>query len=271
MTQAFGVTATFVSLINRLLGRWQYGYLLQSLVAREIKVRYRRSVLGIVWTLLNPLLMMAIFTVVFSTLFARTLNNFPIYYMSAHLSWHFFSLTTSTAMTSMIRNSALYKRIYVPKYIFVLAVVVGEIINLLLSLIPLCFLLLILRHPLTPAILFVPVGFVILFAVTTGVSFMVATIAVFFDDITQLYQVILQALMYLTALFYPISIVPPTWRVLIELNPLYHVIQLLRAPIYDGQLPPLESIVIATLTAAVALVVGWTMFDRSCDRFVYYV
>lgn len=95
--------------------------------------------------------------------------------------------------------------------------------NFVISLIPLAMLMLLFRHPITPAILFVPVAFVILLVLTSGVSFIIATIAVFFDDITQFYQVLLQAVMYLTALFYPISIVPPSWRIFIELNPLYHV------------------------------------------------
>jgi ABC-type polysaccharide/polyol phosphate export permease len=175
------------------------------------------------------------------------------------------------AMTSMVRSAALYKRIYVPKYIFVLAAIVSDTINFLLSWIPLALLVLLLRHPITPALFFLPVSFVILAAVTTGVSFMVATIAVFFDDITQFYQVILQALMYLCALFYPISIVPPGWRILISINPLYHVIQLVRYPVYYGTIPPLESIVFSTVTAIVVLTVGWIMFSRNSDRFVYYV
>jgi ABC-type polysaccharide/polyol phosphate export permease len=265
------IASTLTAYYNRLLDYWQHGYLLQNLVAREIKVRYRRSALGVVWTLLNPLMMMAIFTVVFSTLFARSLANFPVYFLSAHMSWHFFAQTTTVAMTSMVRSAALYKRIYVPKHIFVLAVIVSDSVNFLLSLLPLALLVIILRHPITPAILFLPVGFLILVGVTTGVSFVVATITVFFDDLTQFYQVILQAVMYLTALFYPLSIVPPGWRLLIRLNPMYHVIQVIRVPIYDGVLPPLESVVFATLTAVVSLVFGWLFFSRNSDRFVYYV
>ena len=258
-------------LLDRFLARWQLGYLLYSLVLREIKVRYRRSVLGVVWTLLNPILMMTIFTVVFSTLFARTLYDFPIYFLSANLSWYFFSGATHLAMSSMLRNAPLYKRIYVPKYIFVLAAVISETVNFLISLIPLGALMLIMGHPVTPAILFVPVAFVILFLFTTGISFVVAAVAVFFDDINQIYQVILQSLMYLTALFYPISIVPPSWRILINMNPLYHIIQLIREPIYDGKFPAVESIIIATVSAVVAFVIGWVFFSRSSDRFVYYV
>ncbi len=254
-----------------LLDRWQHGYLLQTLVAREIKVRYRRSALGVAWTLLNPLLMMAIFTVVFSTLFARSLEHFPIYFLSAHMSFHFFSQTTSIAMTSMVRGAPLYKRIAVPKHIFVLAVVVSDGVNFLLSLIPLALLIVLLRHPLTPALFFLPVSLLILVAVTTGVSFIVATITVFFDDLTQFYQVILQAVMYLSALFYPISIVPPGWRIFIDANPMYHVVQLVRYPVYYGALPPVASIVCASLAAAVALAAGVWLFTRNSDRFVYYV
>jgi len=271
VTQARQRTSLLASKYHALLDAWQHGFLLQSLVAREIKVRYRRSALGVAWTLLNPLLMMAIFTVVFSTLFARSLEDFPVYFLSAHMSFHFFSQTTTLAMTSMVRGAPLYKRIAVPKHIFVLAVVVSDFINFALSMIPLALLILLLRHPITPALLFLPISLLILIGITTGVSFIVATITVFFDDLTQFYQVILQAIMYLSALFYPISIVPPGWRIVVEANPLYHVVQLVRYPVYYGQLPPLGSLIYATLAAAVALAGGLWLFTRNSDRFVYYV
>lgn len=271
MAQANQRVPSVTSTYNALLDTWQHGFLLQSLVAREIKVRYRRSALGVAWTLLNPLLMMAIFTVVFSTLFARSLEHFPIYFLSAHMSFHLFSQTTSQAMTSMVRGAQLYKRIAVPKHIFVLAVVVSDIINFLLSLIPLALLILLLRHPITPALLFLPVSLLVLVGMTTGVSFIVATITVFFDDLTQFYQVILQATMYLSALFYPIDIVPPGWRILIQANPMYHIVHLMRYPVYYGQLPPLASLVYATLAAGVMLAIGLALFTRNSDRFVYYV
>ncbi len=258
-------------LINHLLGLWQYGFLLQSLVARQIKVRYRRSVLGIVWTLLNPILMMIIFTIVFSTLFAANVNNFPIYFLSAFLSWQFFAQSTTLAMTSMINSAPLYKRINVPKYIFVLAAVLSDMINFLLALIPLAAIIVSLGHPLTPAVAFVPLGILVLAVFTTGVSFIVATVCVFFDDITQLYQVLLQAVMYLTAIFYPMEIVPANFRPLISLNPVYHCVEMIRRPLYLGLPPSPQTLVISAGSAVVALVIGWYLFTHWSDRFVYYV
>lgn len=256
---------------NRLLASWQYGFLLESLVLREIKVRYRRSFLGIIWTLLNPILMMIIFTAIFSTLFARSVQNFPVYFLSANLAWQVFAQSTVLAMTSMVRGAPLYKRIHVPKYIFVLAAVISDVINYLIALIPLALLLLLVGHPLRPALLFFPVGVCIIVLFTLGVSFIMATICVFFDDITQLYAVILQATMYLTAIFYPIDIVPARFRVVIHLNPMYHMVELVRRPIYYGQLPSAETLLVSTALAFGALALGWTMFSRLSDRFAYYV
>ena len=245
--------------------------MLESLVVREIRVRYRRSVLGVLWTLLNPVLMMIIFTVVFSTLFNRQLVHFPVYFMSAHMAWGFFSSTSTQAMSSMLRSAGLFKRIYVPKYIFVLATVFAGFINFLLALIPLAGLVIFLHHKVTTAIFFVPIAVIVLTAFTIGVSFIIATVAVFFDDITQFYSVILQALMYLTAIFYPIDIVPGKYRILIELNPMYHIVQMIRQPIYYGVMPSALTIIAAVLSAVVALAVGTYVFTRFSDRFVYYV
>jgi ABC-type polysaccharide/polyol phosphate export permease len=239
MVRASPSTLSLHPFLSRLLQAWRYGFMLETLVVSEIRVRYRRSVLGVVWTLLNPILMMIIFTIVFSTLFAHTLPDFAIYFLSAFLCWGFFSQTSTQAMSSMLRNAALFKRIQVPYYIFVLATVGAGLINFVLAFIPLGGLLILLRHRLTPAILFVPVGVLVLVVFTVGVSFFVATVAVFFDDLTQFYSVLLQAMMYLTAIFYPIDIVPHGWRILIRLNPMYHCVQLVRMPIYEGRLPSL--------------------------------
>lgn len=271
MVRANQSTLSLHPFISRLLQVWRYGFMLETLVVSEIRVRYRRSMLGVVWTLLNPILMMVIFTIIFSTLFARSLSNFAIYFLSAYLCWSFFSQTTTQGMSSMLRNAALFKRIQVPYYIFVLATVCAGLINFLIAFIPLGGLIIVLRHPVTPAILFVPVGVLVLVVFTTGVSFFVATVAVFFDDITQFYSVILQAMMYLTAIFYPIDIVPNSWRVLIKLNPMYHCVQMVRLPIYEGHAPPVESIIISTVGAVLALFIGWTVFSRSSHRFIYYV
>jgi ABC-type polysaccharide/polyol phosphate export permease len=254
-----------------MLGIWQHGFLLESLVLREIRVRYRRSVLGVVWTLLNPLMMMIIFTVVFSTLFAGSLQHFPVYFLTAFLSWQFFARATSEAMTALVRSAALFKRIAVPKYIFIVAVVCTDLINFLLALIPLAGLIILIGQPIRPTVLFLPISIVVLTAFTIGVSFFIATITVFFDDMTQFYAVVLQAGMYISAIFYPIDIVPQKFRILIALNPMYYCIQMVRLPIYNGQIPDALTLIAAVLSAVVALAVGGYVFARYSDRFIYYV
>ncbi len=249
----------------------RYSELLRNLVARDLKVRYRRSVLGLLWTLLNPLLMMVIFTIVFSGVFRSSLQRFPVYFLAAFLAWMFFAQTTVQALTTMLRSAPLYKRIYVPKAVFVLANVVSGLVNLLLALIPLAVLLLLLRHPLRPALLFLPVPILLLALFTTGVSLTVATLSVFFDDINHFYQVALQALMYLSAIFYPVDIVPDEYRLAIYLNPLYYLIETVRTPVYRGILPDPYYLLISAVCAFLAFIFGWWIFHRSCDRFIYYV
>jgi ABC-2 type transport system permease protein len=257
--------------IGDMLGRWRYGYLLESLIMRELRVKYRRSVLGVVWTLITPIMMMVIFTVVFSHLFAATLPHFAVYFLSAYLGWQFFTQTTTQAMISMLRSASLYKRIYVPKYVFVLATVCANLLALLIALIPLAGLILLIGHPITPAILWLPLSLLILATFTTGVSLWVATIAVFLEDVVQFYPIILQALMYLTVIFYPVTIIPPALRWLVYLNPMYYCVQMMRYPLYDGQAPPPVILLGSIAWALLALAVGGRVFARASDRFAYYV
>ena len=259
-----------LGVVGQMMARWRYGFLLESLIVRDIRVKYRRSALGIVWTLINPLLMMLIFTVVFSTLFRTALPHFAIYFLAAYLPWQFFAQTSSLAMGSMLRNSSLYKRIYVPKYVFVLAVVGADLLGFLIALVPLAAIMVGLGHTMTPALLFLPVSLVFLTLFTTGVALLFSTVAVFFDDLAQFYNVLLQALMYLSAIFYPVDIIPPPLRVFVYLNPMYYCIQMVRYPIYYGALPPPLIVAGCVVMTAAALFAGVKVFAWASHKFVYY-
>ena len=135
----------------------KYGNLLRELVVRDIKVRYRKSILGLVWTVLNPLLMMCVITVVFSTVFKQNIPNFPIYYLSGSLIFSFNSEATSNAMHSILSNCSLIKKVYLPKYLFPIACVLSSLVNLAFSLIAMVIVMILTQAPFYPTLLLLPI------------------------------------------------------------------------------------------------------------------
>lgn len=248
-----------------------FSHLLANLVRRDLTVRYKRSVLGFFWTMLNPLLLMIILSVVFSTVFRFAVQHFEVYFLSAYLGWTFFAQTTTGAMASLAWNGALMKRVRVPKMIFAFSTVLSGLANLGLSFLPLVVIMLVVGAPLTPALLFLPVSFLILAVFVFGVSLGMSAAAVYFDDVAQMYGVALMGLMYLTPIFYPIAIIPQKYLWLIRLNPLLYLLELARAPIYEGRLPSLHDLEISAACAAGALVVGAAIFRRLAPKFYLHL
>jgi ABC-2 type transport system permease protein len=234
-------------------------------------VRYKRSVLGLFWTMLNPLLMMVITTIVFSTLFRSSITNFPIYVLSGYVVWAFFAQASVAASTSILDSAGLTRKIYVPASLFPLASVVSALINLLLAVVPLTLLVLVTGGSLTWAWLVLPVAFLLLAIFTYGLGLFLAASSVFFRDMVYTFQVLLVAWMYLTPLFYPADIVPPQWTPLIELNPIYHYVQLVRAPVYAGAMPSFTDLGVAGAFAVGSVVLGTCYFERARPRFASYL
>lgn len=248
-----------------------FGEVLQELVKRDLKVRYKRSVLGIFWTMLNPLLMMIITSIVFSNLFRNAITNFPVYVFSGYLVWTFFSQATVSASSSILESAGLSRKVYVPPSLFPLACIASGMINLALSIVPLCLLMVVTGAPVTWAILVLPLSAVLLGLFSYGVGLVLSAAAVFFRDVIYTYQVLLVAWMYLTPLFYPEQIIPERWKFLLYLNPVYHMVQLFRQPIYAGSLPDALNVVAATVFSVVTLGFGWWFFESSRKRFVAYL
>jgi ABC-2 type transport system permease protein len=256
-----------VSLRRELQDIAAYAHLLKSLVARDLTVRYKRSVLGFFWTMLHPLLLMVIFVVVYSTIFRFAIANYSIYFLSAYLAWNFFAQTSANAMASIGWNGMLMKQVRAPRSIFPLASTIAGLINLLLTMIPLLGIMLIVGAPVRPSFLFVPVSFLILAVFTFGVSLALYSLAVFFVDVRELYTVIIQALLFLTPIIYPLEIVPDKYLPYIKANPLRYLIELARSPIYYGIIPSARSIVISLILAVGAFVFGWFVFRKLSPRF----
>ncbi len=249
----------------------QYKDLLYNLVVRDLTVRYKRSVFGFFWSMLNPLLNTIVFTIVFSTIFRFEVKSFIIYFLSGYQLWNFFAQSTQVASHCLLKNGPLFKKVYIPKPIFVISTVFSSMVNLAFALIPLFILLPILGNGFHLSLLFLPVA--ILFAVmfTIGISFILSATAVFFNDIIDMYQIFLMPWMYWTPIVYPIDIVPKKYLPLLKLNPMYYIVECFRLPIFLGVLPSLQTACLALLVAVASLLIGYLVFTKFSDTFVYYV
>lgn len=244
-----------------------HGNLLYELIHRDLTIRYKRSFFGFFWTMLHPLLLMLIFTAVFSRLFKAQTPHYETYFLSAYVAWNFFAQTTTNSMLGIAWNGPLMKRVRVPRSIFTLSSNLSGIVNLVLSLIVLLLIMLIVHAPLRPSLIALPASLIILGIFTFGVSLGLTAATVFLADIREMYQAGLPALLYLTPAIYPISIVPERFRWLVRLNPMTFFVEIVRDPIYNGRIPPLRTYSLALLFAFAAVVFGWMIFRRLAPHF----
>ncbi len=258
-------------LLTEVTDLFQYRDLVGLYVSQSIKTRYKRSVLGVVWTLLNPLLTMAVLTIAFSALFRFSLKNYPIYLLTGLILWNFFSQTTLTAMNKLIWGGGILKRIYIPRTIFSVTEIGTGLVNLFLAFIPLVLIMLIMRHPFRPALLFLPISIFIIALFTLGVALLLSTLALFFVDVVDMYQILLTAWFYFTPLIYPINILPENYIWLMSFNPMYHLLELFRTPIYLGLLPDLNTIIVSSISAMISLFLGWSVFTQKANEFPYRI
>lgn len=249
---------------------WRYRGLVHELVIRDIKVRYKRSVLGIVWTMLAPLLNMIALTLVFSALLKTAIQNYPVYFMTGSIFWAFFSQTTSSAAQQTTASNELAKRMFVPRSVFIASAVGGGLVNMVLSLVPLILILEITGYPFYATWAFLPVSIFVITLFTAGVSFLLFTITSRFADVREMYTVLVQTWFFLTPIVYEPSIVPFRYRVILSLNPMYHLVQVFRKPIYDGVLPSPGLMALSLLLSVAVLVTGWVYFCRRADRMAFW-
>ena len=250
---------------------YQYRDLVWILVQRELKVRYRRSVIGFLWTMLQPLATMLVLQMVFSYIFRFEIENYPAYALAGILFYNFFSQTTVASMNSLRSSAGLLHKLPVPKEVFPVSTVISGVINLLLAMVPLLGLMLVTGHPLTPALAFLPVSILIVGVFTLGVGLLLSPLAVFFSDVVEMVGVALTMLMYLTPIFYPIAILPDKFRWVVRFNPLRSILEVFRDPIYFGKIPPLSHLSIALVIALVSFLVGAWAFRRSSDRINFFL
>ena len=250
---------------------YRYRWLLQQLVNRDLKVKYKRSYLGYLWSLLNPLLMMFVVSLVFSHVFRFEIENFALYLLCGQVMFNFFSESTSMAMNSILQNAGLIKKVYVPKYILPLAKVCSSFVNLLWSLLAVLIMFLVYRIPfyVTTPLAIIPLIYV--FLISYGVGLFMSVLATYFRDMVHLYGVFLQALMYLTPLFYPADILPEKILLLVKCNPMYHIVTYFRDVALYGNFPSLRDNLVCILFCALSLLLGGYVFRKYQKNFLLYI
>ncbi len=272
--------AFFKNSINQFFHLFQYRDLTRNLVSRDLKVRYKNSVLGILWSLMNPLLMMIIFTIVFRVMApipTEEIKNFPLFVLCGLLPWNFFAASVIGSTGSIVSNAALLKKVYFPREVLPLSLVLANLINFLIALVILFFVIIFFQTPLTIWLIYLPFVILIQVIFTLGIGFFLATINVFYRDTQQVMDVLMLAWFFITPIFYPLSILPrnydvfgftlDVWRLSYILNPMASLIANYRVILVDGSPPALDFLLRTLLTAIGVFIVGWLVFNRYSWRF----
>ncbi len=258
----------------------RYQFLMSQLITRDFKVKYKRSVLGVVWSLLYPVLMMTVMAMVFSQMFRFSVEgiNYLVYLMTGIVMFQYFSEATNNAMTSVVGNFGLINKVYIPKYIFPVAKCIFVGINFVLTLIPWLILIILTQFGLGtyPAsinwyYLLIPYIFLCFFLFTVGIGLLLSCISVFLRDMFYIYGIILTIWNYFTPVFYSIDILPASLQTLFKFNPLYQFITSVRSIVLYGARPSITTLVILGLIGVGTLLIGAFVFKKKQDKFIYYI
>ena len=258
-------------LVNALAAVQKYRFLIKQLVDRDFKAKYKRSVLGVFWSFLNPLLNMLVQYVVFSNMFRFNIPHFPVYLLCGNVVFSYFSESCGMALISIVGNAGLITKVYVPKYIYPLTRIMSSMVNLLISLVPLFAVALISGLMPTKAYLLLPIPLFLLALFCLGLGMLLASAMVFFRDVQFLWGVLTTIWMYLTPIFYPLSALPESVQAVVKMNPLYFYVTFVRTCIIDGVSPEPMMYVQCAVIALVMLVLGAAVFKKSQDKFVLYL
>ncbi len=250
----------------------KYQDLIKQLVIKDLKLKYRRSFLGYVWSILNPLAIMLVMVLVFSNIFRWDIENYPVYLIIGQTLYNYMNAATTHSIYSILDNGSLLKKVYVPKYIFTLARVTSGLVDFLFSLGAMFLVMIITRVTFSWYLLLIPLVALQIYVFCLGIGLFLAQASVFFRDIQYIYNVILTAWMYLTPVFYPVSMLPDPLRTLItRLNPMYFYVQQFRDLVLSRTLPSISLIISGCVAAIVALIVGSICFKRTQSRFILYI
>jgi homopolymeric O-antigen transport system permease protein len=271
------LTFTRLALLN-VAHLYRYRDLVRNLVARDLKVRYKNSALGIVWSMLNPLGMMLVFTVVFTILIPNTnIERFPVFVMCGLLPWNWFTSSLMGSVHSVVGNAPLVKKVFFPREVLPLSVVLANLVHFLIALVVLFALMIVFKTPLTQWALLLPVLIVLQLLFTLGLAFFFSAVNVYYRDIAMVLDVAMLAWFFLTPVFYSMDLVPqskeifgivvPVQRLAYILNPMSSLIASYRIILYNGAPPALDFFLRTAVTALAFLVLGYLVFHRLSRNF----
>lgn len=249
----------------------KYKFLLKQLVSRDFKTKYKRSVLGMAWSFINPLLTMAVQYIVFSTIFKSNTPNYPVYLLTGVVIYNFFNEAVNTGLTSITSNAALIKKVYVPKYIYPISKLFSSLINFGISLIPLALVMIITGVKFKFSLLLLIFDVLCLLGFVLGMMLILSTSMTFFQDTQFLWGVVSMLWMYFTPLFYTENIIPSSMLTVFHMNPLYQYITFARTCIIDGVSPEPMSYLWCLLSSTIVLIIGLFVFKKNQDKFVLYI
>ena len=235
-------------------------FLLKQLVNRDLTSKYKDSILGVIWSFINPLCIMLIFTAIFSVLFRFQIKNFPVYFLTGRIIYEFFISSTQGAMKSIRGNASILKKIYVPRYMFAIGTISYEFINFIISLIILFGVMILTGAQFHFSIIFAIIPLILLILMIIGVGLILAVLNTYFSDINHMYSIFALLLMYSSALFYPMEIVPANIQMIFTLNPLYIVISCFRDCIMYGLFPEISSLLYLSIFSVMIFTVGFLIF-----------
>lgn len=267
-----------VLILARLQELSRYRALIRNLVVSEIKARYKNSVLGFVWSLLNPLAMMLVFTIIFGVLWPnRTVEKYPIFLLCGLLPWNYFQASIISGTTSIVSNGNLIKKVYFPREVLPIATVLAQLVNFLLAFLVLFGALIIFRTNFSPWLWTLPLIILIQTCFTIGVVLILSTLHVFYRDTLMVMEVVMLAWFFLTPIFYSVTQLPSTFvlfgidlpvqRIFYIVNPMASLINVYRDLLYNGYRTDPDFFIRTTLTAVFFMVVGYWFFVRYSDRF----
>jgi len=249
----------------------KYMFLIKQMISRDFKSKYKRSVLGVFWSFLNPLLMMIVQYFIFSTLFKSDIPNYHIYLLIGIVVFNFFSEACNMTLVSIIGNANLITKVYIPKFIYPVVRVFSSVINLSLALIPLFLVIIGTRIDFTKSFILIIFPLLCLIIFSLGIGMLLATMMVFFRDTQFLWGVISMIWMYATPIFYPASILPNNLLFILKINPIYHYIDFIRTCILQGVSPEPRAYLICFITSVISLLLGSIVFNKNEDKFIFYL
>lgn len=247
-------------------------FVLESLVTKDFKLKYRRSVLGILWSVLNPLLMMCVLAAVFSYMFRFSIENFPLYLILGQILFDFMNRSTSQAMSSIIEAQSLIKKVRIEKMVFPLEKTMFELVNFAISLVAVaCVMVYFHVVPSIHALWGVPLITLLVFIFSAGLGLLISALSVFFRDVMHLWGVVLTAWTYATPLFYPVDLLSGTMRMLMEWNPMYHYVTMFRDFMMWNTVPGLGELALGVVMAVVTFAIGFVVFRKNENKFILYI